>query len=199
MVKLQIERVLREKKITKTAFAEMLGIKKQNVNILLDTRNIDKIQEIADALQVDVQELLFETSPKISPIINGYVEINEEIHPVKNTEQLLNLIDKVDGVVHIPSCFRGENLKHEIETFCNASMLSGSCGAIMKRYRTNEVFNLSFDPDSRRFILTTCTGDGITEFITFDLAKYNRLLVQGTQDKNHLVDDIMDFIESVYE
>ena len=50
MVKLQIEKILHEKKITKTAFADMLGIKKQNVNLLLETRNIDKIQEIADAL-----------------------------------------------------------------------------------------------------------------------------------------------------
>jgi DNA-binding Xre family transcriptional regulator len=31
MVKLQIEKILHEKKITKTAFADMLGIKKQNV------------------------------------------------------------------------------------------------------------------------------------------------------------------------
>ena len=58
MIKLRIEEILHEKRIKKTEFAEMLGIAKQNVNTLLETRNLDKIKEIADALGVDYMDLL---------------------------------------------------------------------------------------------------------------------------------------------
>ena len=199
MIKLQIEKILHEKRITKTAFAEMLGIKKQNVNLLLETRNIDKIQEIADALGVDFNDLLSEKEVEVTPIVNGYVEVDSEIYPIKNREQFVALIDKVDGIVHIPLCARGENLKNNIESFYYKSINNAVSGAIMMRYGINEVFTLSYDSDSKKFSLTLCKGDGVTEFMTFDLAKYNQIKTPEIQGKNHLVDDIMDFIEAVYE
>ena len=58
MIKLRIEEILHAKRITKTAFADMLGVKKQNLNGALETKNIDKIQEIANLLGVDYLELI---------------------------------------------------------------------------------------------------------------------------------------------
>ena len=199
MVKLQIEKILHEKKITKTAFAEMLGIKKQNVNLLLETRNIDKIQEIADALGVDFNDLLFEKKVEVTPSINGYVEVNSEIYPIKSREQFVTLMDRVDGIVHFPSCTRGENLKENIETFYYKSINNAESGAIMMRYGIYEVFTLTYDSDHKRFSLTLCKGNGVIEFATFDFAKYNQADALQPREKNHLVDDIMDFIEAVYE
>lgn len=199
MVKLQIEKILHEKKITKTAFAEMLGIKKQNVNLLLETRNIDKIQEIADALGVDFNDLLFEKKVEVASSINGYVEVDSEIYPIKSREQFVTLIDKVDGIVQIPSCTRGENLKENIEAFYYKSINNAESGAIMMRYGINEVFTLTYDSDHKRFSLTLCKGNGVIEFMTFDFAKYNQSDAPQSHHKNHLVDDIMDFIEAVYE
>ena len=199
MVKLQIEKILHEKKITKTAFAEMLGIKKQNVNLLLETRNIDKIQEIADALGVDFNDLLSEKKVEVAPSINGYVEVDSEIYPIKSREQFVTLIDRVNGIVHIPSCTRGENLKENIEAFYYKSISNAESGAIMMRYGINEVFTLFYDSDHNRFSLTLCKGNGIIEFTTFDFAKYNQADALQPREKNHLVDDIMDFIEAVYE
>ena len=199
MVKLQIEKILHEKKITKTAFAEMLGIKKQNVNLLLETRNIDKIQEIADALGVDFNDLLFEKKVEVASSINGYVEVDSEIYPIKNREQFVTLIDKVDGIVQIPSYTRGENLKENIEAFYYKSINNAESGAIMMRYGINEVFTLTYDSDHKRFSLTLCKGNGVIEFMTFDFAKYNQSDAPQSHHKNHLVDDIMDFIEAVYE
>ena len=196
MVKLQIEKILHEKKITKTAFAEMLGIKKQNVNLLLETRNIDKIQEIADALGVDFNDLLFEKKVEVAPSINGYVEVDSEIYPIKSREQFVTLMDRVNGIVHIPSCTRGENFKENIEAFYYKSINNAESGAIMMRYGINEVFTLTYDSDHKRFSLTLCKGNGVIEFMTFDFTKYNQ---PEMPEKNHLVDDIMDFIEAVYE
>lgn len=98
MIKLQIEKILHDKKITKTAFADMLGIKKQNVNMLLETRNIDKIQEIADALEVDFMDLLaVKNEEDTTPIINGYIEYNNQIHAIKSIEDFNNLANIINN------------------------------------------------------------------------------------------------------
>ena len=48
MIALRIEEILRERGITKTQFAEMMGVAKQNVNLLLNTNNTQKLEKIAD-------------------------------------------------------------------------------------------------------------------------------------------------------
>ena len=194
MVKLQIEKILREKKITKTAFAEMLGIKKQNVNLLLETRNIDKIQEIADALGVDFNDLLFEKRVEVAPSINGYVEVDSEIYPIKSREQLLTLIDRVNGIVHIPSCIKGANLKENIEAFYYKSISNAESGAIMMRYGINEVFTLTYDSEMSKFHRTICRGNGITEYMVYNVSEFENQNVNRI-----LINEIMDFIEYVYE
>ena len=98
MIKLQIERILHEKRISKTAFADMLGIKKQNVNGVLETRNLDKIQEIANLLGVDFLELITDKEEEAKkPTINGFVEYNEKIYKIaskEDLEQIQNIIAK---------------------------------------------------------------------------------------------------------
>lgn len=97
MIKLQIERILHEKRISKTAFADMLGIKKQNVNGVLETRNLDKIQEIANVLGVDYLELITEKQEEQKPTINGFVEYNEKIYKIASREDLENLLQIIDN------------------------------------------------------------------------------------------------------
>ena len=96
MIKLQIERILHEKRISKTAFADMLGIKKQNVNGVLETRNLDKIQEIANVLGVDYLELITEKEESKKPTINGFVEYNEKIYKITSKEDLENLLNTIE-------------------------------------------------------------------------------------------------------
>ena len=97
MIKLQIERILHEKRIKKTEFAEMLGIAKQNVNALLETRNIDKIKEIAGKLEVDYIDLLVEKKDDTTPIINGYIEYDNQIYAIKSTEDFNNLVNIINN------------------------------------------------------------------------------------------------------
>lgn len=53
----RILEILSEKKLTKTAFAEMVGIKNQNVNALLKNPTRETYEKIADALGVEMWEL----------------------------------------------------------------------------------------------------------------------------------------------
>ena len=85
MIKLRIAEILQEKGISKTEFADMMGIKKQNVNVLLETNNIKKLDEIAIALGVDVTDL-WKDKNVTEPSINGFIEINGEVFTIKSLE-----------------------------------------------------------------------------------------------------------------
>ena len=190
MMKLQIEKILHEKKITKTAFAEMLGIKKQNVNLLLETRNIDKIQEIADTLGVSFNDLVFENKVEmITPSINGYIEINSEIYPVKSREQYINLIDKIDRIDPILNYTNEELFMKNIESFYNDSIKNSQSGAIMMKYDINKILTLTYDSETKRFYLTLYRGNGITQHMIYDIAKH---------DRTKIADDIIKYIETSY-
>lgn len=52
-----IEALLKEKGLTKTAFSEMLGIKKQNLNGLMKNPTLETIKRFASVLGVETWQL----------------------------------------------------------------------------------------------------------------------------------------------
>ena len=90
MIRLRIEKILQEKQLTKSAFAELLGVQKQNVNSILETKNLDKLQQIADVLDVELQDLIL-VKENERPSINGYIEYNSQVYSIKNFEDFNNL------------------------------------------------------------------------------------------------------------
>ena len=90
MIRLRIEKILQEKQLTKSAFAELLGVQKQNVNSILETKNLDKLQQIADVLEVELQDLILVKKDE-QPSINGYIEYNSQVYTIKNLEDFNNL------------------------------------------------------------------------------------------------------------
>lgn len=95
MINIQIEKILHEKGISKSEFANMMGIKKQNVNSLLNTNNINKLEEIAQALDVDITEL-WEANNKVNDNINGFIEHNGIVYSIKNREDLDNFLKSIN-------------------------------------------------------------------------------------------------------
>ena len=193
---LRIKEIAKAKGITMGEIADKMGINPVNLSASLNGNpTLNRLQEVAAILGVEVSDLFIQDSS----YINGYIETGNNIYPVKSKEQLIGIIDKVDGIVQIPSCTRGENLKENIEAFYYKSINNAESGALMMRYGINEVFTLTYDSDHKRFSLTLCKGNSVIEFMTFDFAKYNQADAPQSHHKNHLVDDIMDFIEAVYE
>ena len=94
MIKLRIAEILKEKGISKTEFAEMMAIKKQNVNLLLETNNIRKLEEIASALNVSLTDL-WRDETEAQPYINGFVEFGGDVYTIKSIEDLQRLCDKI--------------------------------------------------------------------------------------------------------
>ena len=94
MIKLRIAELLVEKGISKTRFAEMMGVQKQNVNLLLNTNNIQKLEQIAEALGVEFSELFVNDNP-VEEAVNGFVEYRGEVFRIKSKTDLEELLKKM--------------------------------------------------------------------------------------------------------
>lgn len=96
-LKLQIEEILKEKGISKVHFAEMMGIKKQNVNVLLETNNIKKLEEIATVLGVDLTDLWIDTKTKETNSINGFIEFDNNVYTIKTVDDFNRLVEIISN------------------------------------------------------------------------------------------------------
>ena len=94
MITLRIEEILKERGITKTQFADMMGVAKQNVNLLLNTTNTQKVEKIAEVLGVKFTDL-FVADDQPQDELNGFVEYRGEIHRIKTKADLENLLKSI--------------------------------------------------------------------------------------------------------
>lgn len=197
MAKIIIRETLKEKGISIKELATGMGVTPSAVSQLLANPNpsIQQLERIANVIGVDVMDLFAQDFS----YINGYVEAGDKIYPVKSREQFICLIDKIDGIVHIPLCQREDVLKNNVKDFCARSVESNMSGAIMNRYGVNEVFTLSYDSDSKKFSLTLCIGDGNVKFRLFDTGEYKKEDSFTSQEMNRMIEDVLSCIESIYE
>ena len=95
MITLRIEEILKERGITKTQFADMMGVAKQNVNLLLNTNNTQKMEKIAEVLGVKFTDL-FVADDQAQDELNGFVEYKGEIHRIRTKSDLENLLKYIE-------------------------------------------------------------------------------------------------------
>lgn len=95
MIRLRIAEVLTDKGISKTEFARLMGIQKQNVNALLETNNIRKIEGIAEKLGLKFSDLVDDGSNDPQPEITGYIEVKGEIIKITSVGDLEHALNMV--------------------------------------------------------------------------------------------------------
>ena len=94
MITLRIEEILKERGISKTQFADMMGVAKQNVNLLLNTTNTQKMEKIAEALGVKFTDL-FMVDDQFQEELNGFVEYKGEVYRIKKKTDLEDLLKQI--------------------------------------------------------------------------------------------------------
>ena len=88
--------LLRRMGISKTEFAEKMGVKKQNVNTLFATKNILVLKKAAQVLDVPLETLIADGTEQESVSINGFVEVNGDVYKVRDKEELLRVLQVVE-------------------------------------------------------------------------------------------------------
>ena len=95
MITLRIEEILKERGISKTQFADMMGVAKQNVNLLLNTNNTQKMEKIAEVLEVKFSDL-FVADDQPQDELNGFVEYKGEIFRIRNKADLKGILRSME-------------------------------------------------------------------------------------------------------
>ena len=95
MITLRIAEILSERGISKTQFADMMGIAKQNVNLLLQTNNIQKLEHIAEVLGVDFSDLYI-NDKQPQDELNGFIEYKGDVYRIKTKADLENLLKTIE-------------------------------------------------------------------------------------------------------
>ena len=95
MITLRIEEILKERGISKTQFADMMGMAKQNVNLLLSTNNTQKLEKIAEVLEVEFTDL-FVLDNKPQSDLNGFIEYKGEVYRIRTKVDLIELLNIID-------------------------------------------------------------------------------------------------------
>lgn len=172
---LRVKELLEERGISMQDFAASIGIVRETLTrTLKGNPRYDTLKAIADGLGMTVPELFVPRKGiKLEEqVINGYIEIGNEIHAVRNREQYVGLMNKIDGIVHITSFKHEEDHKNAIKDFLHTSIYQGKSDAIMARYGLDKVYILSYDSIAERLSLTLNIGNGKIKFKTFDLKEY---------------------------
>ena len=78
--------------LNKAKFAEKMGVARQNIQKVFETKNVFTLIKAAEVLGGALNHLILgEVHTETN--INGYVEVNGTIHKVQSKQDLLNLIE----------------------------------------------------------------------------------------------------------
>lgn len=87
--------MLKEKHLTKAAFAEQMGVKAQNVNKVFETKNVCTLQKVAQVLDLPLDYIINGGKTTNETSIDGFVEVNGQTYRIRSKEDIekvLNLL-----------------------------------------------------------------------------------------------------------
>ena len=195
---LRVKELLEQRGISMQDFAASIGIVRETLTrTLKGNPRYDTLKAIADGLGMTVPELFVSHKAIKSEeqVINGYIEIDNEIYAIRNRAQYVDLMNKVDGIAHITSFKHEEDHKNAIKDFLYTSIHQGKSDAIMAKYGLDKVYTLSYDSIAKRLSLTLCICNSDIKFQTFDIIKYKSGKELTRTESNILLEAVLLAIE----
>lgn len=195
MARIIVREILKSKGVSIKELAFRMGISPSAVSQLLANEypSMQVLERIAKAIDVDILDFFAQRYS----YLNGYVETGGEIYPVRSREQFMEVTNKVDGIVHIPSFKNQEDYKNTIREFLSNAIDSGKSDALMARYNLKEIFTLTYDANSEKISLTLCISDGEIKFKIFDTAIIKVADNFNNSEMNSLLEAILSEIEAI--
>ena len=80
--------------LNKSRFANKIGVARQNVQKIFETKNVFKLMQVSKVLGVSISYLITGDVDSLTKV-NGYLEVNGTIYKVQTKSDLLNLIEKI--------------------------------------------------------------------------------------------------------
>ena len=155
-----LKEICRQKGLTLTDVANRMATSPSNLlSSVKGNPTISKLQDIANALQVSVSELLTKRPDKALgiAIIDG---------------KAFQLSNPASSTVQLPIYDRYDTLREELKAFIKNCIGGSEHATKMGLVETMEVFSLVYDPDAGKFFLSLCYADGKTLTNAYDKYEY---------------------------
>ena len=78
--------------LNKAKFAEKMGVARQNIQKVFETKNVFTLMKASEVLGVSLNHLI-SGGVQSENSVSGYIEANGTIHKVQSKQDLLNLIE----------------------------------------------------------------------------------------------------------
>ena len=96
------EEILKERGLTKKAFGDLMGTSKQNVNALLKNPTLNKLETIANVLDIPLWQL-FATSAEVNcdtdaSAFIALIKQGGELYSASSIEEARRILDKLESV-----------------------------------------------------------------------------------------------------
>lgn len=93
------EELLRAKGISKSEFAERMGVKKQNVNTLFTTKNVLILKQVALVLDIPLMQIISGEEQLCPPVrINGFIQVNDKILPITSKAEIIGVLQRIEEI-----------------------------------------------------------------------------------------------------
>ena len=93
---MNIEVLLKKKGLTKTAFADLLGVPKQTVNSLMKNPTLATLERFAAALDVPVRELFAENEEAKGEELTALNQHKSDYYKATSVEELKKIISQIE-------------------------------------------------------------------------------------------------------
>ena len=90
------KKLLKDKDLTQSEFCEKLGYKKSNWENIVKTNNIDMLSEIADVLDMSLEDIIGLNKQKFN--ICGFIKVNDSLYEISNRDDIENVLKEIDGL-----------------------------------------------------------------------------------------------------
>ena len=102
MIMFRIEEILKERGLTKKAFGDLMGTSKQNINALLKNPTLNKLETIANVLDIPLWQL-FATSAEVNcdtdaSAFIALIKQGGELYSASSIEEAIRILDKLESV-----------------------------------------------------------------------------------------------------
>lgn len=155
-----LREICRRKGLRLSDVADRMGSGQSNlISSVKGNPSLAKLDEIANALQVSVSELLTMRPEKAT----GVAIIGGQVYQVSKPAA---------GVVQLPVYERYSDLRDDIKGFVARAVEADGNTAKMAMLETFEVFSLSYDVHDAKFHLNLCYADGKTLSMAYQKLEY---------------------------
>lgn len=86
------EEMLKNAGLNKAKFAELMGIARQNVLKLFESKNVLTLMKVANILKVPLNTLIYGNDSGDGHAIDGFVEVDGKVFRIRNREDIERIL-----------------------------------------------------------------------------------------------------------